>query len=374
MKRPAKCDILTMKILEFPMVSGKNIEIAGKNIGPGEPVFIIAEAGVNHNGSLETAKQLIDVAAEAGADAVKFQTFTAENLVTVDAEQADYQSRNLGKKESQFTMLKRLELPYDFHPILQAYCRTKNIIFLSTPFSEPDADFLESLHLSAFKIPSGEITNVPYLAYIAKKKKPLIVSTGMADLVEVQTAVATIKAEGNDEIILLHSTSNYPPSPESLNLSAITTLYREFSVFNIPVGYSDNGSPGYVADVMAVALGACVIEKHFTLDKSLAGPDHLASMDPLELKELVLAIRLAERMRGTGVKQSAPEEAAIMAVARKSIVANNDIALGSIISKTDLSTRRPGTGLPPAEISVIVGKTALRFIKQGDLLSREDYD
>lgn len=355
------------------MNKGRNIEISGKKIGRQEPVFIIAEAGVNHNGSLELAKQLVDIAAQAGADAIKFQTFTAENLVTRDAKQAEYQSRNIGKEETQFTMLKRLELPYDFHLILQTYCREKNIIFLSTPFSESDADFLESLNLPAFKIPSGEITNIPYLIHIAKKQKPMIVSTGMANLSEVRDAIMAIQGAGNTDCIILHSTSNYPPSPESLNMAAITTLYQEFAEAGIPIGYSDNGSVGYIADVMAVAFGACVIEKHFTIDKTMDGPDHVASMNPTELTEFVSAIRMAERMRGTGVKEQAREEAEIMALVRKSVVAKKDIAKGAIITELDLVARRPGTGISPAKIPTIVGSVANRDIAEGELLRREDY-
>ncbi|MBI5798511.1 MAG: N-acetylneuraminate synthase family protein, partial [Candidatus Yonathbacteria bacterium] len=211
--------------------------------------FIIAEAGVNHNGDLEIAKKLIDVAADAGADAVKFQTFRAELLVTDTAPQVDYQTRNIGKAESQFDMLKRLELPRPWHPILQEYAKERGIMFLSTPFHEDDADFLESINIPMFKIPSGEITNIPYLRHIAAKKKKMIVSTGMATLTEVKEAVKAIRGQGNDQIVVLHSTSNYPPSLGSLNLNAITTLERELREWSIPIGYSDNGSPGYLADV-----------------------------------------------------------------------------------------------------------------------------
>src|SRR3989344_4189000 len=249
----------------------KNIVIQGKKVGYGSPVFIVAEAGVNHNADLDTALKMIDVAAEAGADAIKFETFKAENLVTPDAGMADYQKRNTGKIESQFAMLKKLELPEDFYPILIKRSKERNIIFLSSAFSESDVDLLTSFNVPAYKIPSGEITNIPYLKHTAKKMKPIILSTGMSDLKETKEAVRIILDEGNDQIIVLHCTSNYPPSPESLNLNAITTLRKELEKFNIPVGYSDNGSEGAVADIAAVSLGACLIEKHFTLDRNMAG-------------------------------------------------------------------------------------------------------
>lgn len=345
-----------------------------KHIGPGNPVCIIAEAGVNHNGSLEIAKKLVDAAAEAGADAVKFQTFTAESLVTKDAPQAEYQTKNIGKTESQFDMLKRLELKREFHPILQKYAAGKGLVFLSTPFSEDEAVFLQSLDVPAFKIPSGEITNIPYLQHIARFGKPMIVSTGMANMQEVRDAVAAIHGAGNEKIIILHSTSNYPPSPASLNLLAIQTLRDEFQDRHIPIGYSDNGTSGYIADVIAVALGACLVEKHFTLDKNMEGPDHKVSLDPTELKEMVDAIRMTEVMLGTGEKMPAEEEAAIAAVARKSIVAGRDIAKGSVIGREDLAMRRPGTGISPKQIPLLIGKKALRDIPMGALIMENDYD
>lgn len=332
------------------------------------PVFIIAEAGVNHNGDMELAKKLIDAAASAGADAVKFQTFKAELLVTDTAPQADYQTRNIGKEESQFAMLKRLELPRPWHIPLQAYAKEKGVMFLSTPFHEDDADFLDSISIPMFKIPSGEITNMPYLRHIAAKKKKMIVSTGMATLAEVKEAVQTIHAQGNDQIVVLHSTSNYPPSLGSLNLNAITTLERELREWNIPIGYSDNGSPGYVADVIAVALGASVIEKHFTLDKNLPGPDHRVSLDPVELKAMVQAIRDTEIMLGTGEKVPALDEKPIAQVARKSIVAARDIKAGELFTEKNLTTKRPGTGISPAQWDRVIGQKAPRDFKADELI------
>ncbi len=336
----------------------KIIKIENKSIGPGCPVFIIAEAGVNHNGSLELAKKLVDVAAAAGADAIKFQTFTPELLVTAKADQADYQKRNTGKSEPQISMLKSLELKREYHPILQDYCRAKNIIFLSTPFSESDADFLESINVPAYKIPSGEITNIPFLRHVGRFKKPMIISSGMATLEELMEAVATVRAEGNDEIVVLHSTSNYPPSLGSLNLKAISTMSKAFKDFNIAVGYSDNGSVGVLADVAAVALGACIIEKHFTIDKNLSGPDHRASLDPEELKNLVISIRDTEKMLGSGIKVPSPEESPIAAVARKSIVSSRAIKAGQVITAQDLIMKRPGTGIKPGGIGLVVGRKA----------------
>lgn len=350
------------------------VNIDNKLIGYGQPVFIIAEAGVNHNGSLEIAKQLIDVAAQAGVDAIKFQTFTAELLVTNTAPQADYQSKNTGKIESQFEMLKRLELPRDWHAILQEYAKEKGIIFLSTPFSEDDADFLESINILAYKIPSGEITNILYLQHIAQFKKPMIVSTGMATLEEVVEAVHYIQDAGNEQIIVLHSTSNYPPSPESLNFRAIQTLREALKEWNIPIGYSDNGTSGYIADVIAVAVNACVIEKHFTLDKSLEGPDHKASLNPLELKALVQAIRMTEVMLGTGDKKPASGEISIAAVVRKSVVSRRNILCDAVIQREDLIIKRPGNGIPPKQINEIIGRRAVRDIPADILLKPEDYE
>lgn len=353
-------------------MNSKIISIAGKKVGYGQPVFIIAEAGVNHNGDLELAKKLVDVAAEAGADAVKFQTFTAELLVTGTAEQAEYQSRNIGKTESQHDMLKRLELRSEYHPILIDYCKQKGIIFLSTPFAEANADFLETLNIAAYKIPSGEINNIPYLRHIAKKGKPMIISTGMADLAETKRAVAEVKAHGATDVIVLHSTSNYPPSNASLNLHVITTLQHELESENIPIGYSDNGSKGIIAEVAAVALGACVIEKHYTLDKNMEGPDHKASLDPAELKAMIQAVRDTEVMLGSFEKKCTPEEIAIKAIARKSIISKNAIAAGSEIGLENLIMKRPGYGIPPTEIDNVVGKKAARDIPVDTLIELTD--
>lgn len=347
----------------------RKINIGGKFIGYNQPVFIIAEVGVNHNGNLELAKKLIDAAAKAGADAVKFQTFKSELLVTLDAFQADYQVRNTGKKESQFAMLKRLELPRVWYPGLQNYAKLKGIIFLSAPFTEDDADFLESINIPAFKIPSGEITNIPYLRHVAKKGKPMVVSTGMANLQEVEEVVKVIRSAGNQNIVVLHCTSNYPASPDSLNLLAINTLQKKLG---LPIGYSDH-SVGQMAGVAAVALGAVLIEKHFTLDKNMEGPDHKASMNPQELKAMVQAVRDTTLMLGNGGKKPVAQEKSTAEVARKSVVAARDIVKGEIISAADLTARRPGTGLPPGKTYSIIGKVAKTNIIQGALIKESDY-
>lgn len=336
----------------------KRITIGEKFISNDDPVFIIAEVGVNHNGDIEIAKQLIDVAHEAGVDAVKFQTFTAELLVTPTADQADYQQRNIGKEETQYNMLKRLELPRKWYPLLQRYCDGKGIIFISSPFSEEDADFLESINVPAYKIPSGEVTNPLYIKHIAKKGKPIIISTGMANLKEVEDAVMWIHDEGNSEVVVLHSTSNYPPSLESLNLRAIATMKRDLGSVNMLIGYSDNGSVGATADIAAVALGACVIEKHITLDKNMEGPDHRASMEPEELKNMVQALRDTQVMLGDGIKICTQEEEPIKEAARKSIVTKIDIPKGAVIGASDVCMKRPGTGMAPTELHNVVGKRA----------------
>lgn len=346
----------------------KEINIGGKFVGPGQPVFIIAEAGVNHNGDLEIAKKLIDMAVEAGVDAVKFQTFQADTLVTKTAVQAAYQRQNIGKQESQYAMLKRLELPREFYPILKDYCQKKGVFFLSTPFAEKDIDFLAELDVPALKIPSGEINNIPFLRRVAEKGKPMIVSTGMSSMAEVRQAAKVIKKEGNNDLIFLHCTSNYPASPESLNMRAILTLQQELGTL---IGYSDH-SQGFTADIIAVALGACLIEKHFTLDRNMEGPDHRASVEPLELKAMVKAIRETEIMLGNYEKKCTAGEDEVSRVARKSIVAKNYIPKGKVIEIEDLIVKRPGTGIPPTELESVVGKKTALDIAPDDLIKASD--
>lgn len=343
------------------------ISIAGRNVGPNHPCFIIAEAGVNHNGSLESARQLIDVAVQAGADAVKFQTFKAERLATPDAPKAEYQLRNTGGTESQYEMLQRLELSEDAHRDLLTYCQERGILFMSTPFDEGSADFLDELNIAVFKIPSGEVTNLPFVEHVARKQKPLIVSTGMADLNEVETAVRTIEASGNPSLILLHCVSNYPASSADANLRAMQTMQE---TFNVAVGYSDH-TLGIEVALAAVALGACVIEKHFTLSRDLPGPDHRASLEPEELAAMVRGIRTVEAALGHGRKEPAASEAEIAAVARRSLVAALDLSAGTELTERMIAIRRPGTGLPAAMLSEIVGRRLRVPARAGALLTLE---
>jgi N,N'-diacetyllegionaminate synthase len=328
-----------------------SLNIGDCHVGRDQPCLIIAEAGVNHNGDLALARKLVDAAADAGADAVKFQTFSAERLVTPDAPQADYQRRNMGKVESQFDMLKRLELSEDAHRDLISYCQERNIVFLSTPFEAESADFLESLDVPGFKIPSGEITNLPFLSHVARKQRPIILSTGMSTLDEVREAVDCIRAAENDQLALLHCVSNYPAAPDDVNLRAMETMINTFDCL---VGYSDH-TEGIEIAFAAVALGACIIEKHFTLDRNLPGPDHKASLEPGELAAMVAGIRRVASALGDGVKQPTPSEAATAAVARKSIVAAHDIAVGTVLEEQMLAVRRPGSGISPSRWYDIIG-------------------
>jgi len=340
------------------------IEIENKQIENGKSCFIIAEAGINHNGNINLAKRLVDVAKRAGVDAVKFQTFITEEIVTKTAEMANYQKENIGKKESQFEMLKKIELSYKDFIELKKYCDRKGIIFLSTPHSEDAIDFLEPL-VPVYKIASGDLTNLPFLEKIAKKKKPIILSTGMARLDEVSEAVNIIKTQGNNKIILLHCTSNYPCPLEEVNLRTMATLKREFS---LPVGYSDH-TLGTLVPVMAVTMGAVVIEKHFTLDRNLTGPDHKASLEPKELKLMVKTIRDVEKALGNGIKKPTESEKKIKKIVRKSIIAKVNIPKGTKISKEMLIIKRPGTGIAPKYINRIVGEKAKRNILKDELIN-----
>jgi N-acetylneuraminate synthase len=343
------------------------VTIAGKVIGSGHPCFVIAEAGVNHNGSRDLACRLVDEAQRAGADAVKFQTFVAERLVTPDAPKAEYQRRATAAGESQFEMLRRLELSRADHEVVLARCREKGIVFLSSPFDESSADLLDDLDVPAFKIPSGEITNLPFLAYVARKRRPMIVSTGMASLGEVESAVRVIAEAGNDACVLLHCVSNYPAAPADVNLRAMATMA---AAFGVPVGYSDHTLGTEVA-LAAVALGASVLEKHFTLDRALPGPDHQASLEPAELARLTRGVRTVEAALGHGRKEVTAAEADTAAVARKSLVAAVDLQAGTVLTDELVTVRRPGTGLPPAMKPALIGRTTHAAIPAGTVLTFE---
>lgn len=294
----------------------KSIDMAGRKIGVGLPCFIVAEAGVNHNGQIELARQLVDAAAAAGADAVKFQVFQAEKLVAPSAPKASYQREAGAFGESQLQMLKKLELPLAAFRDLEQYCRQKRILFLATPFDEQSSDFLEQLPVAGFKVSSCDLTHLGFLDHLARKGKPLLVSTGMANQTEVEAAVRAIRETGNDQVALLHCVSKYPAAPAEANLRAMATLAQ---AFDLPVGFSDH-TPGLEVALAAVALGACVIEKHFTISRGLPGPDHRASLEPDELGSLVRGIRNVEAALGHGRKEPVAGEAEVAGAARRSLV------------------------------------------------------
>lgn len=335
-------------------------------------VTIIAEAGVNHNGDLNKAKALIDVAADAGADYVKFQSFRADKLVSPTAKKAAYQSRNTsGEDDSQFQMLKKLELSADAHLELIGYCRTRNIRFLSSPFDPDGVRYLDQIGMEVFKIPSGEITNSPYLQAVAQTGKPVILSTGVSTLEEVKKAVQVLTDYGTpkDVVTVLHCNTEYPTPMEDVNLKAMNTLGRKLDV---RVGYSDH-TLGIEVPVAAVALGAAVIEKHFTLDRNLPGPDHASSLEPKELTSMVTAIRNIElALSGDGIKQPSSSELPNKTVIRKSIHAGRKMKKGETISEEDLVMLRPGEGISPMQISEVIGRTVNKTIKAGTLLAWED--
>jgi N,N'-diacetyllegionaminate synthase len=320
-------------------------------------VIIIAEAGVNHNGSLELAKKLVDVAAFAGADYIKFQTFKAEKLVTHDAKKANYQIKNLGSDEGgQLEMLKKLEIPEEWHYDLVKYAKSKNIKFLSTGFDFESVDLLEKLNVDYFKIPSGEITNKPYLVHIANKLRPVIISTGMSTLFEISEAINILINNGlnKNQITVLHCNTEYPTPMLDVNLLAMNTIKKEFS---IQVGYSDH-TLGIEVPIAAVALGATIIEKHITLDKELPGPDHKASLEPMELIALVNGIRNIEQALGSSIKEPSISELKNIELARKSIVASSFIKKGEKFTINNITTKRPGTGLSPMKWDEVINKVA----------------
>lgn len=325
---------------------------------------IIAEAGVNHNGSLDLAYKLVDVAKEAGADIVKFQTGMPEKVTSRFAEKAEYQKATTGDGESQLDMIRKLAFPYEDYALIKKYCEEKGIQFLSTPFELSSIDFLDSLDMNVWKIPSGEITNLPYLIRIAQTGKDIILSTGMSTMEEVETAYYLLKDNGAGEITLLHCTTEYPAPYESVNLSAMLTMKEKFGC---KVGYSDH-TQGIEVSVAAVAMGASVIEKHFTLDKNMEGPDHKASLEPNELEAMIKAIRNVEKSMGTGVKVVAEAEKKNIAIARKSIVAAKNISKGELFTNENLTTKRPGNGISPMLWNEVLGTRASRDFQEDELI------
>jgi N,N'-diacetyllegionaminate synthase len=342
------------------------IQIGKKSIGESYPCFIIAEAGVNHNGQLKLAKKLVDAAVSAGADAVKFQTFKADEVVTKKADLADYAKRNIGRKISQLDLLKKVSLSYTEFKVLKEYCNKKHIIFLATPHSFDAIDFLDDL-VPAFKFGSGDLTNTPALKHAAAKHKPLILGTGMATMNEVKDAIQTIRSTGNRDIVALHCTTNYPCPYDEVNLRAMLTMKKKLPCL---VGYSDH-TLGITVPIMSVALGAVVLEKHLTLDNNLPGPDHKASLEPTEFKQMVIEIRNAEQAMGQSEKKPTTSEKKIVKLVRKSIVAAHDIKKGTRIDDTMITYKRPGTGIPPNKGKHIIGKKATQDIQKDELIQKK---
>jgi N-acetylneuraminate synthase len=342
-----------------------NVQIGKFQIGPGNPCFIIAEAGVNHNGDINLAHQLIDFAAKADADAVKFQSFVTEDLVTAQAQKARYQVETTGQNGGQFSMLKSLELSKDQQKELKTHCDENGILYFCTPYERKSADLLEKIGVAAYKIASTDTTNIPFLRYIARKGIPVILSTGMSSLGEVEEAVNELKLHGLDgKIIILQCTSEYPVPVTEINLRAMKTMEL---AFGCPVGFSDH-TLGIGASPWAVAAGACVVEKHFTLDRNMTGPDHQTSIEPKELTDLVRTIRDVETALGDGIKQRMPSELPNKTRMQKSLVATRSIPAGETIQEADLTCKRPGNGLPPKWFDRVVGRKAAKEIQKEEML------
>lgn len=330
----------------------------------GKKAYIIAEAGVNHNGNIELAKKMIDVAFESGVDAIKFQTFISEYVVSKYAEKAEYQYENTSNTESQLEMVKKLELSFNDFRELKNYCDLKGIEFLSTAFDFESIDFLNSIGVKKWKVPSGEITNLPYLIKISETHKPIILSTGMSTLVEIDKAINILKEKGCFDITVLHCTTEYPAPYTEVNLRALVTLREKF---NLPVGYSDHTN-GIEVAIAAVAMGASVIEKHFTLDRNMEGPDHKASLEPDELKNMVNSIRIVEKALGNGDKKPTESEIKNIVIARKSIIAKHDICKGDVFTEENITVKRPGNGISPMRWFEVIGRKAIRDFKEDELI------
>ena len=344
------------------------VQIGDRKVGVGEPCYIIAEAGVNHNGDITLARKLIDVAVEANAEAVKFQTFKAELVAIPGAPKAGYQMETTDTSESQMDMIKGFELPPEAFQDLQFYCKEQGITFLSTPYDKDSVDLLAHLNVPAFKIASAEIVNTPLIRHIARKGKPIILSTGMSYLSEVETAVRTISNEGNNQIVLLHCVSNYPAPNVDVNLRAMLTLSQAFQV---PVGYSDHSGSLEVA-IASVALGGTVIEKHYTLDNNMPGPDHRASMNPSELADLVTGIRAVEAALGDSVKAPSNSEQGNRATMRRSLYANRNLQEGTTLQEIDIVALRPAGGISPDSIDQVLGKKLQKPVASGTPIAWSD--
>ncbi len=332
--------------------------------------LIIAEAGVNHNGDFDLAKKLIDKAVEGGADIVKFQTCKAENVISRYADKAEYQKVTTGEADSQLEMVRKLMLTYEEYGELKEYCDEKGIEFLSTAFDLPSVDYLHSIGMRRWKIPSGEITNLPLLIKIAKLHEPIIMSTGMSELSEVEDAIKVLKENGAQDITILHCTTEYPAPYEDVNLKAMETMKE---AFGLPVGYSDH-TKGLEIPVAAVAMGACVIEKHFTLDRNMEGPDHKASIEPEELKSMVDQIRHVEMAIGNGEKKVSASEFKNQDIARKSIIAKTTIKKGDVFTEENVTTKRPGSGINPMRWFELLGKTAKHDYEEDYLIEKDELD
>ena len=345
------------------MTAVRPFVVRDRVLGEG-PAFLIAEAGVNHNGDVDLARRLVDAAADAGADAVKFQTFRTEALVSEAAPKARYQVETTGGGESQRAMLARLELSRETHAVLRDHAARRGLVFFSTPFDEASADLLDGLGVELLKVPSGEVTNLPLLRHLAAKRRPVLLSTGMCTLEEVATAVDTLRAAGDPPLAILHCVSAYPAPAADTNLRAMDTLRARFDV---PVGLSDH-TLGIEIALAAVARGAAVLEKHLTLDRTLPGPDHRASLEPADFAALVRGARAIEAALGDGVKRPMPSELDTRAVARRSLVAARALPAGHRLTRDDIAIKRPGTGIPPADVDRLVGRTLGRGLASDELL------
>ncbi len=345
------------------------VRIGNCLVGPGQPSLIIAEAGVNHNGDISRAHRLIDSAVIAGADAIKFQSFVTTELVTPGTPKAGYQMETTGQAGSQFEMLKALELSHQDHAELKTHCDDAGIMYLCTPYETISIDMLYDIGVAAFKVASTDTTNIPFLRYMAQKRLPVILSTGMCNLCEVERAITELISSGaNGKIVILHCTSEYPAPFEDVNLRAMRTMEYAFSC---PVGFSDH-TTGIGAGTWAVALGACVVEKHFTLDRNLKGPDHRASIEPNQLRNLVKEIRRVEAAIGNGIKRPRPSEIENKAKMQKSIVIAKDITAGEVITDRMITCKRPGTGMSPLMFDQVVGQIAAKNLKKDTLLELSD--